>query len=67
MFRQLILLLVCVYSAQSQAAVEPCPANIASICKNYGYCVILFGRDISCTCPVGYTGVYTGWLIIIYF
>ena len=36
-------------------SVAPCPISM-NICKNYGFCVILFGKDITCTCPVGFTG-----------
>lgn len=38
------------------ASVAPCPAGYSSYCKNSGFCVVLFGNQISCTCPVGYTG-----------
>ena len=37
-------------------AVAPCPASYSTYCKNSGFCVVLFGTQLSCTCPVGFTG-----------
>ena len=60
-----IIFLSWAYYAQAQTicppvnnapAVEPCPASYSTYCKNSGYCVILFGAQLSCTCPVGFTG-----------
>ena len=54
----LILLLINYVRAQTVAAVAPCPASNSNYCKNSGFCVILFGKDLSCTCPVGFTGQF---------
>ena len=56
MILKLISILLCINYIQAQS-VEPCPASYAGYCKNYGYCVITFGTEVSCTCPVGYTGI----------
>ncbi len=45
-------------NAQTVASVAPCPSIYSDYCKNSGFCVILFGRDLSCTCTVGYTGQF---------
>ena len=41
--------------------VEPCAPN-QDKCQNGGFCVVLFGVDISCTCP--YDETTKGWLIL---
>lgn len=40
-------------------SVVPCPESLGKgVCKNNGFCVILFNRDIQCTCPVGFRGIF---------
>ena len=70
MIFNIINILLCVYYVSTQTticppinnnvqAVEPCPSPYSSTyCKNSGYCVLLFGATLSCTCPVGFTGTY---------
>ena len=38
--------LFCIYDIKAQTAVEPCPPVYNNYCKNNGFCVVLFGRDI---------------------
>jgi hypothetical protein len=38
-------------------AVVPCDPS-QDQCQNGGFCVIIFGRDIQCTCRVGFTGKF---------
>ena len=45
-----------IIGSSTAPAVAACTAS-QNVCKNGGYCVILFGRDITCTCPIGYTGI----------
>ena len=48
----------CIYTISAQItapSVAPCAAS-QNICKNNGFCVVLFGVDVTCTCPVGFTG-----------
>jgi hypothetical protein len=40
-------------SSTTVAAVVPCAAS-QDRCQNGGFCVILFGKEIQCTCPVNY-------------
>ena len=58
MFIKLVLLSICLSNLKTIAsqAVVPCPGTAATVCKNSGFCVILFGAQLSCTCPVGFTG-----------
>ena len=50
------------YTVEAQTttvpAVAPCSSNINNPCKNYGFCVILFGTQLMCTCNVGWTGAF---------
>ena len=42
-------------AATTFAAVVPCVPS-QDRCQNGGFCVVIFGRDVECTCPVGFTG-----------
>ena len=44
-----------IIGSSSVPSIAACTAS-QNICRNGGYCVILFGRDVTCTCPIGYTG-----------
>ena len=51
---------MCIYFATCQTtapSVAPCPASQSNVCRNGGFCVILFGVNVTCTCPVGFTGI----------
>jgi hypothetical protein len=57
MILNLISLLICVSIVASQTtapSVAPCPATVNDPCKNGGFCVLLFGVTVSCTCPVSF-------------
>ena len=49
------LILLCFVKSQNISPYAPCPSNF-NVCNNGGICMILFGRDVSCTCPSGYSG-----------
>ena len=59
--KAIFIFLFCFYNVTAQittvAAVVPCSASYSTYCKNSGFCVVLFGNQISCTCPVGFTGI----------
>jgi len=58
----IIIALIAFYNVEAQTttvpAVAPCPSNVNNPCKNFGFCVILFGTQLSCTCNVGWTGTF---------
>ena len=69
MYLNLILLILIAnfnVKCQTVASVAPCPSGYNSYCKNSGYCVILFGTTLSCTCPVGFTGFWKGYVIVFF-
>ena len=43
------------FGSSTVPAIAACSTS-QNVCKNGGYCVLLFGRDTACTCPVGFTG-----------
>ncbi len=52
-------------SSTTVAAVVPCAAS-QDRCQNGGFCVILFGKEIQCTCPVNYLKK-ASWIVPIIF
>ena len=53
-FSIIILSLSTVFT-QTVPSVSTCDSS-QNKCQNGGYCVILFGTNITCTCAVGFTG-----------